>query len=167
VRGILLIEEKMKILKFMSEMTSRVDMNEFAKKMGLTSSQIMQNMQELSKEGLLKKVGGGFAITEKGKTALKVAAPIPGNMRFNFYIAIGQPTGMSAETIREFYDFVLKVDVASLEFHLGRGDFENWFRIAVGDAEFADELAKTKKTSLKGEDLRKAIAKAAEARYSL
>lgn len=163
----LLIEEQMRILKFMNEMTGRVDMNEFAKKMGLTSSQIMQHMQELAQEGFLKKVGGGFAITEKGKNALKVAAPVPGNMRFNFYIAIGQPTGMSAETIREFHDLVLKVDVASLEFHLGRGDFENWFRLAVVDAGFADELVKMKKADLKGEDLRKAIAKAAEARYSL
>ena len=151
----------------MNEMTGRVDMNEFAKKMGLTSSQIMQHMQELAQEGFLKKVGGGFAITEKGKNALKVAAPVPGNMRFNFYIAIGQPTGMSAETIREFHDLVLKVDVASLEFHLGRGDFENWFRLAVVDAGFADELVKMKKTDLKGNDLRKAIAKAAEAKYSL
>ena len=163
----LLIEEQMRILKFMNEMTGRVDMNEFAKKMGLTSSQIMQHMQELAQEGFLKKVGGGFAITEKGKNALKVAAPVPGNMRFNFYIAIGQPTGMSAETIREFHDLVLKVDLASLEFHLGRGDFENWFRLAVVDAGFADELVKMKKTDLKGNDLRKAIAKAAETKYSL
>ena len=161
-----MIEEQTKILKFMSEMTGRVDMNEFAKKMGLTSSQIMQHMQELAKEGFLKKVGGGFAITEKGKTALKAAAPVPGNMRFNFYTAIGQPTGMSAETIREFHDLVLKVNVTTLEFHLGRDDFENWFRMAVVDAGFADELAKMKKMDLKGEDLRKAIVKAAEARYS-
>jgi hypothetical protein len=37
----------------------------------------------------------------------------------------------------------------------------------VVDAGFADELVKMKKADLKGEDLRKAIAKAAEARYSL
>jgi predicted transcriptional regulator len=157
----------MRILKFMSEMTGRVDMNEFAKKMGLTSSQIMQHMQELAKEGFLKKVGGGFAITEKGKMALKAATPVPGNMRFNFYLAIGQPAGVSAGSVLEFHDLVLKVDLVSLEFHLGRGDFENWFRTAVVDAGFADELAKIKKTDLKGEDLRKAIAKAAEARYNL
>ena len=151
----------------MSEMTGRVDMNEFAKKMGLTSTQIMQHMQELAKEGFLKRVGGGFGITEKGKNTLKAVASVPGNMRFNFYTAIGQPTGVSAGTIKEFHDLALKANVASLEFHLYRGDFENWFRTAVGDAGFADELVKIKKTDLKGEDLRKAIAKAAEARYSL
>ena len=151
----------------MSEMTGRVDMNEFAKKMGLTSSQIVQNMQELAKEGLLKKVGGGFALTEKGKNALKTAAPVPENVRFKFYVSIDQPTSESAGTIKEFYDLALKVDVASLEFHLGRDDFENWFRNAVGDAGFADELVKIKKLDLEGEELRKAIAKAAQARYSL
>ncbi len=157
----------MKILKFMSEMTGRVDMNEFAKKMGLTSSQIMQEMQELTKEGFLKKVGGGFAITTKGKTALKATSPVPWNMRFNFYTAIDQPTDMSAGSIKEFHDLALKVNSASLEFHMYRGDFENWFRNAAGDVGFADELAKIKKTSLKDEELRKAITKAADERYSL
>jgi predicted transcriptional regulator len=167
VKGCFLIEEQIKILKFMSEMTGRVDMNEFAKKIELNSSQLIQHMQELAKEGYLKKVGGGFAITEKGKNALKATAPVPWNMRFNFYITIGQPTGASAGSIKEFHDLALKVNVASLEFHLSRGDFENWFRNAAGDAGFADELAKIKKTVLTGEELKKAIAKAAEDRYSL
>ena len=162
-----MIEEQMKILKLMSEMTGRTDINEFAKKMGLTSNQIMLQMKVLAKEGSLKKVGGGFAITEKGKTAIKAHALVPWNMRFTFYLAIGQPTGVSAGSIKEFHELALKVNAASLEFHLGRGDFENWYRTAAGDAGFADELAKMKKTTLKGEELRKAIAQAAETRYSL
>ena len=160
-------EDQLKILKFMSEMTSRVDMNEFAKKIDLDPSQLTQHMQKLTQEGYLKKVRGGFAITDKGKNVLRVASPVPWNMRFNFYSAIGQPTGVSAGTIKEFYDLVLKVNVASLDFHISRGDFENWFRNAAGDAEFADELAKIKKTGLTGEELRKAVAKTAESWYSL
>jgi DNA-binding Lrp family transcriptional regulator len=160
-----LIEEQTKILKFMSEMTGRVDMNEFAKKMGLTSSQIIEEMQELTKEGFLKKIGGGFALTEKGRTALKGSASVAWNMRFNFYTAVDQPTGVSAGSIKEFHDLLLRLNVTSLEFHLYRGDFENWFKNAAGDPTFADELAKIKKTGLKSEELRKAIAKIAEARY--
>jgi hypothetical protein len=163
-----LIEEQMKILKLMSEMTSRIDMTEFSKKMGLTTNQIMLQMQALAKDGFLKKVGGGFGITEKGKIAVKAYAPVPWDMRFNFYLAIGQPAGVSAGSIKEFHDLALKVDAASLEFHLGRDDFENWFRNAAGDAGFADEFVKMKKGGvLKGEDLRKTIAKATETRYSL
>jgi DNA-binding transcriptional regulator YhcF (GntR family) len=151
----------------MNEMKSRIDINEFASKVGLTPSQIMKNLQELAKEGFLKKVEGGFALTEKGKNALKATAPVPAEMKFEFYVTIGQPAGVSAGTIKEFYEAILEVDVASLEFHLERGDFEKWFQTAVGDAEFAEELVKIKKMDLKGEDLKKAFAKAAEIRYSL
>jgi hypothetical protein len=162
----LLIEEQTKILKFMSEMTGHVDMNEFAKKTGLPPGQILQHMQALAKEGFLKKVGAGFALTEKGKTALKAVTPVPWNMRFNFYFAIDQPTGVSAGSVKEFIDLASNVKTDSLEFHVSRGDFENWFRTAVVDAGFAEELARIKKKGLKGEELRKALIKAAEAKYS-
>ena len=75
--------------------------------------------------------------------------------------------GVSAGTVKEFHALVSKLNIVSIEFHLARGDFENWFRTAVGDAALADELAKIKKTELTGEDLRKAIVKALEVKYSL
>lgn len=165
--GILLIEEQARILRFMSEMTARIDTNEFSRKLELTPTELMQHMQQMAKEGLLKKVSGGFALTEKAKIALKVSSPVSGNMRFNFYTALDQPMCVSAGSVKEFYDLALKVNEASLEFHLCRGDFENWFSAAVGDSVFAAELAKIKKRNLKGEDLRKAIVKGLEARYSL
>jgi len=161
-----LIEERMKILKFMNEMTTRTDINEFARKIGLTSAQIMQHMQELAKEGYLKKVGNGFAITEKGRNALKALTPLPENLTFRFYIALGQPLSLHARTVKELRDAALKVDATSLEFHLYRGDFENWFRTSVADPAFADELAKTGKKNLKGEELRKALLKALDDNFS-
>jgi predicted transcriptional regulator len=167
MRGSLLIEEQAKILKFMNEMTGRVDINEFAKKSGLTSKQLGENMLALAKVGLLKKVGDGFSITEKGKTALKAIAPMSQDLRFHFYFAVGHPMGVSAGSIKDFHDLVSKLSVVSVEFHLVRGDFETWFRTSVCDAAFADELAKIKKSELKGEDLRKAIVKALEAKYAL
>ncbi len=75
--GFFLIEEQMKILKFMNEMTARTDMNEFAHKMDLTPNQILQDMQDLAKEGFLKKVGGGYAITDKGKDSSKSSCNRP------------------------------------------------------------------------------------------
>ena len=151
----------------MSEMTTRTDMNEFAQKMGLTPNEILVEMQELAKDGFLKKIGRGYAITEKGKMALKVVSPVPDEMRFQFYTDLGHSTGLSAGSIRSFRDVVLKVDIASLEFHLYRGDFENWFRTAINDPAFADEFAIIKKTDLKGEELKKAILKAVNLRYGL
>jgi predicted transcriptional regulator len=160
-----LIDEQIKILKFMNEMTGHVDMTEFAKKTGLTSTKIVQYMQELTKDGFLKKVGGGFTITEKGKKTLKADTPLPENMKFRFYAAVNQPTGESAGSIKEFQGLVSKVEVASVEFHLSRGDFENWFSTAVNEGGLADEFSKIKKTGLKGESLRIAIVKAIEAKY--
>jgi DNA-binding Lrp family transcriptional regulator len=162
-----LIDTHMKILKFMNEMTARTDMNEFARKMELTPNQILQDMQDLAKEGFLKKIGGGYAITEKGKAILRTVVSVPENMRFQFYNSLGHPTGFSAGNIKEFHDVALKVDADSLEFHLYRGDFENWFRTAMNDEAFADELATIKKTDLKGEELKKAIAKATSLKYNL
>jgi len=160
-----LSENQMKILKFMTEATGRIDLNEFAHKMDLTSTQMMEQLQQMLKVGFLKKVSSGYTITEKGKNALKSDVPVPSTMNFHFYNAINQPTGASAATIREFYTQIIKAEVVSLEFHLFRGDFENWVREAVNDVFFADELAKIKKTNLKGEDLRKAIMRVVETRY--
>jgi len=157
----------MKVLKIMSEITGRMDMNEFAAKAELTTSQTMERVQELAKNGFVKKVGSGYAMTEKGKNALKALAPVTGNMRFNFYVGIGQPANASAGSAKEFREVALKVNLASLEFHLHRGDFENWFRTSIKDTVFADTLANLKKSKLKGEELRESIRKALETRYSL
>ncbi len=162
-----MIDEQLKILRFMNEMTGHIDGKDFAKKTGLTASQIAEHMQTLAKEGFLKRVGAGYSLTEKGKAAVKATSPVSWNMRFNFYVGIGQPTGVSAGSVNEFLDLASSINSVSLEFHIYRGDFENWFRSAVGDPTFADELAKIRKTELKGEDLRKAISKAAEERYNL
>ncbi len=148
-------------------MTTRTDMNEFAKKLGLSSTQIMQQMQELAKEGYLKKVGSGFSITNKGKTTLKAATPVHENQKFQFYLALGKPTNFYALTVEEFRDGTLKVDAASLEFHFSRGDFENWFRTSIGEPLFADELAKVGKMNLRGEELRKAVLKALDVKFNL
>jgi DNA-binding Lrp family transcriptional regulator len=160
------MEERLKILKVMDEAKSRMDLNEFARKVGLSPNQTIEHMQELVKAGLLRKIGGGYGITEKGKVSLKSFAPVPKGMEFNFYRGIEQPTGLSSKTIKDFYEIVKRVDAASLEFHLYRGDFENWIRIACNDTAFADGLANMKKAQLKGENLRKEIARTAEARCS-
>jgi DNA-binding Lrp family transcriptional regulator len=160
-------ENQMKILKFMSEVTGRTDMNEFARKIGLTPSQILEQIQELAKADFVKKVGSGYGITEKGKATLKAVAPVPANMAFHFYLEVDQPTSMSARTIKEFYQAIKQVPAASLEFHLYRGDFENWIRSTVNDPAFALEFAEMKKSELKGEPLRKEIAKATETRYGI
>ena len=159
--------ERLKVLKAMSEVKGRLDLNEFARIVGLTPPQTVEGMQKLVKAELLRKIGGGFSITETGREMLKAFTSVPDGTEFRFYAAIGQPTGTVAKSFIDFYTAIKQVDAASLEFHLYRGDFENWVQHALNDAAFAEELAKLKKPLLKGETLREAIIKATEAKYGL
>jgi predicted transcriptional regulator len=159
------MEEHLKVLKVMNEVTSRLDLNAFAQMVGLNPIQTMEHVKELVNAGLVRKVGGGYGITEKGKAILKAIAPVPKDMAFHFYMGIGQPTGFSAESLKEFYEIIKRVAVGSVEFHLYRGDFENWIKGAFKDAALADELAALKDANVKGEELRKEIVTAIAAKY--
>jgi DNA-binding Lrp family transcriptional regulator len=158
-------EQQLKVLKVMNEVTSRLDLNAFAQMVGLNPTQTIEHVKELVNAGLVRKVGGGYGITEKGKAALKAVAPVPKDMAFHFYTGIGQPTGFSAESLKELYEIIKRVAVGSVEFHLYRGDFENWIKGVFKDEALADELAKLKSAELKGEMLRKEIVTSIAAKY--
>lgn len=160
-----MVKERLKVLKVMSEVTGRLDLNEFARMVELTPDQTITHMQGLLKAGFLKKLGGGYGITNAGRVVLKAFSSVPAGMEFHFYVEIGQPTVFTAASLMDFYEIVKQVDAGSLEFHLYRGDFENWVRTALNDAEFADAFASMKKAALMGGKLRAEIVKAAEARY--
>jgi DNA-binding Lrp family transcriptional regulator len=161
------MEEQLKVLKVMNEVTSRMDLNAFAQMVGLNPNQTIEHVKELVNAGLVKKVGGGYGITEKGKATLKAITPVPKDMAFHFYTDVGHPTGFSAESLKEFYEIVKRVTIESVEFHLYRGDFENWIKAAFKDAALADKLASLKSSGLKGEELRTGIVAAIAAEYSI
>jgi len=149
----------------MNKVTGRMDLNGFARMVSLTPKQTIERVQELVSVGLVGKVGGGYGITKKGKATLKAIAPVSKDAAFHFYTEIGHPTGFTAESLKDFYEIIKRVAVNSLEFHLYRGDFENWIKAAFKDATLADELASLKSASAKGEELRKEIIKAIAAKY--
>jgi DNA-binding Lrp family transcriptional regulator len=160
-----LTEEQLRVLKAMNEITSRIDLNSFAQMVGLTPNQTIERVQELVDSELARKTGGGYGITEKGKAILKAIAPVPKESAFHFYTGIGRPTGFAAESLKDFYEIVKQVAAESLEFHLYRGDFENWIKAAFEDAALADELASLKNANVKGEELRKEIITAMATKY--
>jgi predicted transcriptional regulator len=160
-------EEQIKILKTMNEATNRMDLTMFAQAVNLNPNQAIAEVQELAKEGFLRKVGGGFGLTEKGKNALKAFAPVSADMGFHFFVGIDKPLGFSAQSLDEFYRLIKQVFSDALEFHLYRGDFENWIRDVVNDVQLADEVGGLKRAELKGEDLRKALLKAIDAKYGV
>jgi predicted transcriptional regulator len=160
-------EEQFKVLKALHEATSRMDLTMFAQKVNLNPNQTIQQIQELAKKGFLQRVGGGYGITEKGKAFLKAFTPVPKEMGFHFYYGINQPTDFTAQTLEEFYRFIKQVRVDSLEFHLYRGDFENWLKEAFKDPELANEIGGIKAAGLKGEDLRAELLKVLDAKYHI
>jgi hypothetical protein len=149
----------------MNEITSRIDMNTFAQMVGLNPNQTIEQVKGLVNAGLVKKVNSGYGITEKGKAVLKAIAPLPKETAFHFYTGIGQPTGFSAESLKELYEIIKRVAVGSIEFHLHRGDFENWIKDVFKDTALADEFASLKSANVKGEDLRKILITAISAKY--
>lgn len=160
-----MMEEKLRVLKVMSEITSRIDMNTFAQMVGLSADQTVERLQDLVNSGFIKKIGGGYGITKKGQNILKATKLVPEGTGFHFYSGFEQPTGLSARSLKEFYEIIKRVDKKALDFHLQRGDFENWIKIALGDPILADELAKMKSSSLRGETLRSNILKTMAAKY--
>ena len=78
---------------------------------------------------------------------------MPPQNAFYFYRAIGAPTGAAARNLPDFLGILNTIDLTSLQFHLVRGDFENWVKM-LGDNALAKQLASLKEKKMRGEDLR-------------
>ncbi len=160
-------EDHLKILKTMQEATNRMDINMFAQAVNLNPNQAIAQVHELAEEGFLRRVGGGYGLTDKAKNAIKMSTQVPEKEIFQFYIDMDKPIGFSAHSLEEFYRIVKKVCSDSLDFHLYRGDFERWLREVLSDKDLADEIQNIKATEIKGEELRKALLKAIDNRYGV
>ena len=84
---------------------------------------------------------------------------------FYFFTSIGNYTGESAASLKEFMEKVNQVNVKSLEFHLYRGDFEKWTTEVLEDKKLADEICKLQKTNLLGDQLRNQLHTIVSKRY--
>jgi len=160
-------QELLRVLKVMTEATGHVGFSEFSNMVNLQPNETMTVLRELAKTGHLRKVGNGYALTEKGKIALKALIPVPAGEKFEFYLEIGRPAGNSAATPIEFYEIIKEISTTSLEFHVCRKDFETWARKTLDNAAFAQALAGIEEIGLLGEELRNAITKAFESTYNL
>lgn len=68
---------------------------------------------------------------------------------FHFYINIGDYTGISAASYKDFLKSIKQVEVKSLSFHVERGDFEKWALDVLKDKKLAKEIGKVKRQKLK------------------
>jgi len=88
---------------------------------------------------------------DSGPKALKT---VPREKAFYFFTSIGNYTGTSASSLKEFMGKITEVNPKSLEFHLGRGDFEKWVSEVLQDPELAGEIKRLQKLNLTGNGLR-------------
>ena len=87
-------------------------------------------------------------------TSSKILRTVPREKAFYFFTSIGNYTGTSASSLKEFMEKINEVNVKSLEFHLYRGDFEKWMAEVLQDTELAGDIKKLQKLSLTGNGLR-------------
>jgi len=167
---------KQEILETMLLYEKPVRAIEIAKETKKEFPPVMMHLLGLARMGYVSSPEKGqYVITEKGKEALglpeitkeKAAAILayaPHDKAFSFYIDIGKPLNLHAHNLRDFANKVGKVDVASLEFHSKRGDFEAWFK-GLGDVELAKKVALLKQKNVVGEDLHIQLHEIVKQRY--
>jgi len=118
---------------------------------------------------------GQYAITQKGKEALgipvvskekatAILSYAPHDKAFDFYCDIGKPLNVHAHSLRDFANKVEKVDIACIEFHNKRGDFEVWFN-GLGDQELAKQVALLRQKKVAGEELQHRLHEIVQRRY--
>jgi len=90
----------------------------------------------------------------KNKPEIKALKTVPREKAFYFFTSIGNYTGESASSLKEFMEKINEVNIKSLEFHLYRGDFEKWTMEVLEDEHLAEEIRKLKEGQFTGENLR-------------
>jgi hypothetical protein len=76
-------------------------------------------------------------------------AVVPRAQGFHFYKAIGCCIGVTCCSLEELADALQKVCSEAVIFHFERGDFQNWVRDVIGDAELAQSIDAIKMCSRK------------------
>jgi hypothetical protein len=88
------------------------------------------------------------------KIVLRTFKTVPREKAFYFFTSIGNYTGVSASSLKEFMEKINEVSVKSLEFHVYRGDFEKWINEVLQDEELAAEIRKLHGLNLVSDALR-------------
>ncbi len=90
---------------------------------------------------------------EEGATVDGIMA-VPRDKSFYFDTGLGQYSGVLASSIGEFLKALKIVPLESLEYHIGRRDFEKWSKDVLGSIQVADNIRTLRRSQIKGEELR-------------
>ena len=87
----------------------------------------------------------------------RILRRVPWEKGFKFFYGFAMPTGLSANSLEEFYETIKIVDINSVIFHLERGDFERWISNVIEDRELANRIADIRSSKIDSEGKRKAL----------
>jgi hypothetical protein len=150
-------------------------LQEIAEKVGLTTSSTMGYLLGLIKAKYVSvPQKHSYAITTLGKQAIglpkvdknmvsKILSPVPLEKAFHFYYDLNQPTGVHADSLKDFVDKIQNVDLKSIEFHIPRKDFALWIH-SLGDIELSKRMELLRIRGLSGEKLRSSVYTTVKAR---
>ena len=99
------------------------------------------------------------------ENASKILRTVPREKAFYFFTSIGNYTGESASSLKEFIEKINQVNVKSLEFHLYRGDFEKWIDETLEDRELAKEIRNLRSLNYSGTMLKEHLHSVVFKRY--
>ena len=163
-----LTEAKMRVLEVLWKEDRPMKSNEVAQELGFRTPATTMHLLGLRGSGhVVTTKQGHYSITDVGKEAMgfpridraqasKILSPLTAEKGFHFYTGLNKYLGIYANGLADFCDKIQKIDVKSIEFHVPRRDFENWFK-GLGDEELAKRMNTIRGMNLSGEDLRKKI----------
>jgi hypothetical protein len=99
---------------------------------------------------------------EVDEEAVRTLRPLREEEAFQFYVAVGQPTGDRAGSLADFLGKIRSVKLESLVFHHQRKDFQTWVETTLGDSKLARKVARIRLSS--DDSLRQKMCTAVEGR---
>ena len=95
----------------------------------------------------------------------RILRTLPREKAFYFFTSIGNYTGESAASFKEFMNKISEVNVKSLEFHFYRGDFEKWIAEVLEDDSLAIEITNLREKNYSGAILKERLHNVVAKRY--
>lgn len=93
----------------------------------------------------------------KEESISRILKTLPREKAFYFFTSIGNYTGESAASLKEFMDKISEANLKSLEFHLYREDFEKWIAETLEDGELATEIGNLRSQNYSGTVLKEQL----------
>jgi hypothetical protein len=81
-------------------------------------------------------------LTLSVEKAQKILSPVPYDQGFHFFMPDGHYSGETATSLCSFLRDLQHLDMQSIRFHFGRGDFRKWLNTTIGDEELSQRIDK-------------------------